>query len=67
MSNQENLKNAKQPKPGEVDHQLLPKVTSDEIDLEVDIYRDEEIAVGWCIDLQIRIGPVGVDVQFQSH
>lgn len=44
MSNQENLKNAKQSKPGEVDHQLLPKVTSDEIDLEVDIYRDDEIA-----------------------
>ena len=31
MSNQENLKKGKQPKPGEVDHQLLPKVTSDEI------------------------------------
>ena len=44
MSNQENLKKGKQPKPGEVDHQLLPKVTSDEIDLEIDTYRDDEIA-----------------------
>ena len=44
MSNQDNLKKGKQPKPGEVDHQLLPKVTSDEIDLEIDTYRDDEIA-----------------------
>ena len=44
MSNQDNLKKGKQPKPGEVDHQLLPKVTSDEIDLEIETYRDDEIA-----------------------
>jgi hypothetical protein len=29
---------------GEFSHPLLPKVTSDEIDLDVDTARDEEIA-----------------------
>jgi hypothetical protein len=29
---------------GEVNHELLPKITRDEIDLEVDERRDEEIA-----------------------
>jgi hypothetical protein len=39
--------NDKKDKPiiaGEVNHELLPKVTSDEIDFEVDERRDEEIA-----------------------
>ena len=29
---------------GEVNHPLLPKITSDEVDLEIDTYRDDEIA-----------------------
>ena len=44
MSNQENLKKGTQPKPGEVDHLLLPNVPIDEIYLEIDTYRDDEIA-----------------------
>jgi hypothetical protein len=39
--------NHKKDKPivvGEVNHELLPKITSDEIDLEIDERRDEEIA-----------------------
>lgn len=28
---------------GEVNHPLLPKITSDEVDLEIDIHRDDEI------------------------
>jgi hypothetical protein len=29
--------------PGEVNHPLLPKITSDEVDLEIDTRRDDEI------------------------
>jgi hypothetical protein len=39
--------NQKKDKPkigGEVNHELLPRVTNDEIDLEIDEKRDEEIA-----------------------
>ena len=28
---------------GEVNHPLLPKITSDEVDLEIDTHRDDEI------------------------
>lgn len=28
---------------GEVNHPLLPKITSDKVDLEIDIHRDDEI------------------------
>ena len=28
---------------GEVNHPLLPKITSDEVELEIDIRRDDEI------------------------
>jgi hypothetical protein len=28
---------------GEVNHSLLPKITSDEVDLEIDTRRDDEI------------------------
>ena len=44
MSNSINHKKDKQVMVCEVNHELLPKVTSDEIDLEVDERRDEEIA-----------------------
>ena len=29
--------------PGEVNHPLLPKITNDEVDLEIDTRRDDEI------------------------
>jgi hypothetical protein len=44
MSNSVNHKKSKPVVAGEVNHELLPKVTSDEIDLEVDERRDDEIA-----------------------
>jgi hypothetical protein len=44
MNNDSNLKNDPPKKAGEVNHELLPKVTSDEIDLEIDLNRDDEIA-----------------------
>ena len=31
---------------GEVNHPLLPKITSDEVDLEIDTRRDDEIKQG---------------------
>ena len=46
MNNDSNLKNDQPKKAGEVNHELLPKVTSDEIDLEIDLHRDDEIARG---------------------
>ena len=44
MKNDSNEKKDPPKKAGEVNHELLPKVTSDEIDLEIDLYRDDEIA-----------------------
>jgi hypothetical protein len=44
MNNNLNHKKEKQVSTGEVNHQLLPKITRDEIDLEIDERRDEEIA-----------------------
>ena len=44
MSESVNQKKNKPIVVGEVNHELLPKITSDEIDLEVDERRDEEIA-----------------------
>jgi hypothetical protein len=43
MKSNENMKNVNNAKPGEVDHPLLPKITNDEVDLEIDTKRDEEI------------------------
>ena len=42
MKSNENAKNVNNKKPGEVDHPLLPKLTKDEVDLEIDTNRDEE-------------------------
>ena len=44
MKNDSNEKKDSPKKAGEVNHELLPKVTSDEIDLEIDLNRDDEIA-----------------------
>jgi hypothetical protein len=44
MSNSVNHKKSKPVVGGEVNHELLPRVTNDEIDLEIDEKRDEEIA-----------------------
>lgn len=44
MNKDKKLKKDKPVKAGEVNHSLFPKVTSDEIDLEPDNRRDEEIA-----------------------
>ena len=44
MKNDSNLENNQPKKAGEVNHELLPKITNDEIDLEIDLYRDDEIA-----------------------
>ena len=44
MKNDSNEKKDPPKKAGEVNHELLPKVTSDEIDLETDLHRDDEIA-----------------------
>jgi hypothetical protein len=44
MKSDPNLKNDQPKRAGEVNHELLPKVTSDEIDLEIDLHRDDEIA-----------------------
>ena len=44
MKNDLNLENDQPKKSGEVNHQLLPKITNDEIDLEPDLFRDDEIA-----------------------
>lgn len=43
MKSDENIKKVNEFKKGEVDHPLLPKITNDEIDLEIDTKRDEEI------------------------
>jgi hypothetical protein len=43
MTSNENVKNANNAKPGEVDHPLLPKLTKDEVDLEIDTNRDDEM------------------------
>ena len=43
MSKDLNLENDQPKKAGEVNHELLPKITNDEIDLEIDHYRDDEI------------------------
>ncbi len=44
MKNDANLENDQPKKSGEVNHQLLPTITNDEIDLEPDFSRDDEIA-----------------------
>ena len=44
MKSDPNLKNDQPKKADDVNHELLPKVTSDEIDLEIDLHRDDEIA-----------------------
>lgn len=44
MSKSLNQKKGKSTIAGEVNHELLPKVTNDEIDLEIDEKRDAEIA-----------------------
>lgn len=44
MNNNLNHKKEKPVSTGEVNHELLPKITRDEIDLEIDERRDEEIA-----------------------
>lgn len=44
MKNDSNEKKDSPKEAGEVNHELLPKVTSDEIDLEIDLHRDDEIA-----------------------
>lgn len=44
MKNDSNQKSDLPKKVGEVNHELLPKITSDEVDLELDLYRDDEIA-----------------------
>lgn len=44
MKNDSNLENDQPKKAGEVNHELLPKITNDEIDLEIDLYRDDEIS-----------------------
>ncbi len=44
MKNDSNEKKDPPKKASEVNHELLPKVTSDEIDLEIDLHRDDEIA-----------------------
>jgi hypothetical protein len=43
MKSDENIKKINEVKSGEVDHPLLPKITNDEVDLEIDTKRDEEI------------------------
>ena len=43
MKSNENAKNVKNSKSGEVDHPLLPKLTKDEVDLEIDTNRDDEM------------------------
>jgi len=37
------MKNVNNVKPSEVDHPLLPKLTKDEVDLEIDTNRDDEM------------------------
>jgi len=44
MKNVSNQKKDHSQTTGEVSHQLLPKVSSDELDLEIDLNRDDEIA-----------------------
>jgi hypothetical protein len=44
MNNNLNHKKEKPVSTGEVNHELLPKITSDEIELEIDERRDEDIA-----------------------
>jgi hypothetical protein len=43
MKNDENTKTGSSSKVSESSHPLLPKITNDEIDLEIDTKRDEEI------------------------
>lgn len=44
MSEDKNMKKSVPDNSGEVDHTLLQKVSNDEIDLEIDLQRDDEIA-----------------------
>ena len=44
MSEDKNMKKSIPDNSGEVDHPLLQKVSNDEIDLEIDLMRDDEIA-----------------------
>ncbi len=37
------MKKVNNSKKGEVDHPLLPKITKDELDLEIDTNRDEDM------------------------
>jgi len=43
MKSNENVKNINNTEPGEVDHPLLPKLTKDEVDQEIDTNRDDEM------------------------
>ena len=43
MTSNENVKNVNNTQPGEVDHPLLPKLTKDEVDQEIDTNRDDEM------------------------
>jgi len=43
MKSNDNMKNVNNVKLGEVDHPLLPKLTKDEVDLEIDTNRDDEM------------------------
>jgi len=43
MTSNENVKNVDNTKSGEVNHPLLPKLTKDEVDLEIDTNRDDEM------------------------
>lgn len=44
MNEDKKMKKSVSVNPGEVDHPLLQKVSNDEIDLETDSQRDDEIA-----------------------
>jgi hypothetical protein len=43
MTSNENVKNVNNTKSGEVNHPLLPKLTKDEVDQEIDTNRDDEM------------------------
>jgi hypothetical protein len=44
MKNESNQKKGLPKRIGEVNHLVLPKITSDEMDLEIDLQRNDEIA-----------------------
>lgn len=43
MTSDKKIKKTNPAAAGELDHPLLPQITSDEIDLEIDLGRDDEI------------------------